>query len=116
MDVILCPYLPTPPSLVETCRYWGYTSIWNLLDYPAAVFPVTVVDPKIDTEPSREARNEMDAWCRDTYDPTKQRDAPINLQLVGKRMDDEKVMGALEIIKDAAGLPFTDCLVGPGTE
>lgn len=27
-----------------------YTTIWNGLDYPAAVFPVTTVDPVVDVK------------------------------------------------------------------
>ena len=115
MDIILCPYLHSPAPLLETTRYWGYTSIWNLLDYPAAVFPVTKVDPEVDAEPAgHEARNEFDEWAQKTYDAFKQRDAPVNLQIVGKRLEDEKVMRAVEMIVRAVGLPFVDCLAGSG--
>lgn len=39
VDVILCPVGPgcAPPH--DCARYWGYTSQWNLCDYPALVFP-----------------------------------------------------------------------------
>jgi amidase len=33
----------------EQARYWNYTSLWNLLDYPAAVFPVSSVKEKEDS-------------------------------------------------------------------
>lgn len=113
MDVILCPYLPTPAPPLETTRYWGYTSIWNLLDYPAAVFPVGRVDPELDAEPQEDSyvpRNDQDAWCRRNYDARTQKDVPISLQLVGQRLQDEKVVQALEIIVKEAGLPVVDCL------
>ena len=48
IDVILCPAGPGAASLLDCSRYWGYTSQWNLLDYPALVFPVTRVDPAMD--------------------------------------------------------------------
>jgi amidase len=35
------------------CRYTNYTTVWNALDYPAATFPVTTVDPTLDTKKSR---------------------------------------------------------------
>ena len=35
-----------PP--LDCSRYWSYTSQWNLLDYPALVFPVSEVDPDVD--------------------------------------------------------------------
>lgn len=48
VDVILCPADPGVAPLLDCSRYWTYTSQWNLLDYPALVFPVTKVDPVID--------------------------------------------------------------------
>lgn len=48
MDVILCPAgLGVAPSH-NTTKYWGYTSYWNLLDYPAVVFPVTKANKDVD--------------------------------------------------------------------
>ena len=48
IDVILCPVGPGPAPILGHAKYWCYTSQWNLLDYPALVFPVSRVDPKID--------------------------------------------------------------------
>ncbi|KAB8201227.1 amidase signature domain-containing protein [Aspergillus parasiticus] len=111
MDVILCPVYPTPAPLLDTSRYWGYTSIWNLLDYPAIVFPVTKVDPTRDAkDPTYTPRNEFDSWCHEHYDAQKQQEAPVCLQLVAKRFEDEKVVQALQVIKEKIGLPFVDCL------
>ena len=39
-------------------------------------------------------------------DPESYVDAPISLQLVGRRYEDEKVVEALELIMKAADLPF----------
>jgi amidase len=44
IDVILCPVGPGVAPKHDTAKYWGYTSQWNLLDYPAVVFPVGRVD------------------------------------------------------------------------
>ena len=44
VDVILCPVGPGAAPPLECSRYWAYTSQWNLLDYPALVFPVGKVD------------------------------------------------------------------------
>jgi amidase len=48
VDVILCPAGPGVAPKHDTAKYWGYTSQWNLLDYPAVVFPVHKVDKKKD--------------------------------------------------------------------
>lgn len=39
IDVILCPPYPGPAPPLGTSKYWGYTSIFNLVDYPAGVLP-----------------------------------------------------------------------------
>lgn len=48
MDVILCPAGPGVAPSHNTAKYWGYTSQWNLLDYPAVVFPVTKSNKNVD--------------------------------------------------------------------
>lgn len=61
MDVVLCPASPGVAPPLDASRYWGYTSQWNLLDYPALVFPVTTVDPALDVrDESYTPRNEQD--------------------------------------------------------
>jgi amidase len=39
-------------------------------------------------------------------DPSKYVDAPISLQLVGRRYEDEKLIEALELITQVASLPL----------
>ena len=48
IDVLLCPVTPGAAPPLDCSRYWGYSSVWNLLDYPALVFPVSRVDLHID--------------------------------------------------------------------
>jgi amidase len=43
VDVILCPVGPGAAPPLNCARYWSYTSQWNLLDYPALVFPVSLL-------------------------------------------------------------------------
>jgi hypothetical protein len=60
VDVILCPYAPCPAPPLGTARYWSYTSIFNLVDYPAAVFPTGLRVEEGDVEEKREYRNDAD--------------------------------------------------------
>ena len=63
VDVILCPVGPGAAPLLDNSKYWGYTSQWNLLDYPALVFPVSKVDSKIDVrEEGYKPMNEKDEF------------------------------------------------------
>lgn len=42
-------------------------------------------------------------------DPKQYRDAPVSLQLVGRRYEDEKLIDTLEFMKESIGLPFVKC-------
>ncbi|SCV36201.1 related to general amidase [Fusarium fujikuroi] len=104
VDVILCPpsFGSAPPH--EQSRYWGYTSQWNLLDYPGAVFPVTKVDPAVDVkDEGYPPKNDMDRFVWEMYDGEKMKGSPVNLQVVGRRQEEEKVLAALEEIERAMG-------------
>lgn len=124
VDVILCPVGPGAAPPLDCARYWGYTSQWNILDYPALVFPVSRVDQERDgKEEGFEPRNEKDRYNYDLCEfgmngdvfvanatadePEKYRDAPICLQLVGRRYDDEKILQALEYFQKHIQLPFS---------
>lgn len=105
VDIILCPVGPGAAPLLEHSRYWAYTSTWNLLDYPAMVFPYSQVDQDKDhVEVGYAPMNEQDDWNYKLYSPERYVDAPISLQLVGRRYEDEKVFEAMELIKVAVGL------------
>lgn len=53
IDVLLCPAGPSVAPTHNTSKYWAYTSQWNLLDYPAVVFPVTKVNSEVDRTPHK---------------------------------------------------------------
>ncbi|KAH0559589.1 hypothetical protein GP486_003892 [Trichoglossum hirsutum] len=109
VDAILCPVGPGVAPLRNTARYWGYTSQWNLLDYPAVVFPVSKVDAVVDVaEKEYSPMNDIDRDNWMLYDPKRFAGLPISLQLVGRRFEDEKVIAVLEYIKKEIGLPFVD--------
>ncbi|KAL1970451.1 hypothetical protein VTN77DRAFT_4095 [Rasamsonia byssochlamydoides] len=108
VDVILCPVGPGAAPPLNQAKYWGYTSQWNLLDYPAAVFPVTQVKPDVDhIEADYKPRNEKDEFNYKLYDPEVYRDAPVSLQLVGRPFEDEKLLEALDFIHEHIPLPFS---------
>ena len=94
IDVILCPVGPGAAPPLDCARYWGYTAQWNLLDYPALVFPVTKVDLAKDVvDQDYVPMNEKDEYNHQLWKsgPEKYKGAPISLQLVGRRYEDEKV-------------------------
>lgn len=74
LDVILLPAGPAPAQLHGTTKYWSYTSLFNLIDWPAAVFPTGLfVDPVVDLqgdELRESARNEDERHLYETCKST----------------------------------------------
>jgi Asp-tRNA(Asn)/Glu-tRNA(Gln) amidotransferase A subunit family amidase len=58
LDVILCPASPAPALPFHTTKYWSYTSLFNFLDWPAAVFPTGVSVDLEDKDEGYIPRNE----------------------------------------------------------
>ncbi|KAK5254727.1 hypothetical protein LTR16_004779, partial [Cryomyces antarcticus] len=88
-------------------RCWGCTSQWDVLGYPALVFPVTKCDPEGDLrEEGCTPGNKDDRFNYELYEPEEYTDAPVSLQLVGRKYEEKKIMEALELIKERTGLPL----------
>lgn len=104
-DILLTPTMPHSAVPHRSCRWVGYTKVWNLLDYTACVLPVGRVDRTIDvgrSEPSVDGyvpRNELDEWNWVLYDPESMDGLPLSVQLVGRRLEEEKVLAAAEIVE-----------------
>lgn len=63
VDAVLCPASPGAAPPHGYARYWGYTAVWDLLEYPSMVFPVTAVDPDIDKiEQDFQPLSPQDLW------------------------------------------------------
>jgi Asp-tRNA(Asn)/Glu-tRNA(Gln) amidotransferase A subunit family amidase len=106
IDVLLCPATPgiAPPH--GEAHYYGYSTQWNCLDYPALVFPVTYVDKEVDVYPNEKLKPDTpnNMAIRNTFDPEEMHGMPVALQLVGRPLEDEKVLKVLEYITGSDGL------------
>ncbi|EXJ80162.1 hypothetical protein A1O1_08304 [Capronia coronata CBS 617.96] len=102
LDVILMPTMPHVAVPHRTCRWVGYTKVWNFLDYTALSFPAGQVQAEVDTvlEDQYEPRNDHDAWNWKLYDPKTMDGHPVGLQIVGRRFEEEKVLGAAAVIEN----------------
>jgi amidase len=100
IDALVCPVGPGIAPKHNTAKYWSYTSQWNLLDYPAVTFPVCTVDRHVDKwEHNGIALSGHDEDNRKLWDPEEFHGMPVGLQLVGRRFDDEKILGILAHVK-----------------
>ncbi|KAK5691591.1 hypothetical protein LTR97_011585 [Elasticomyces elasticus] len=105
VDVLLTPTMPHSAVPHRACRWVGYTKVWNFLDYTACVLPVGQVDRSVD--PSREdaqiadytPRNELDRSNWALYDPESMHGMPLSVQIVGQRLEEEKVLGAAQVVE-----------------
>ena len=109
VDAILCPVAPGCAPQHDQARYWNYTSQWNLLEYPAIAFPVGQVDQALDVaDQSYQPQNKDDAFNHALYTgPERYKDAPVSLQLVTRRYEDEKCVEILKEIESTLHLIFT---------
>ncbi|OJD11294.1 hypothetical protein AJ78_07900 [Emergomyces pasteurianus Ep9510] len=101
VDILLAPTMPHVAVPHRCCRWVGYTKVWNLLDYSALTFPVTEVCKEKDTLPVTpyQPRNELDEWNWKLYDVDTMAGHPVNLQIVGKKLEEEKVLGAAVVVE-----------------
>ncbi|KAG9311783.1 amidase signature enzyme [Chiua virens] len=87
----------------------GYTFLFNLLDYSAGVMPITHVQ-KTDVVPRTfRARNAIERENFRMYDATAMEGLPVGVQVVGKRLDEERVLEGMKLIEKlmkGAGLAY----------
>lgn len=106
VDAILSPVHPSVAAAHNEAIHWGYSAVFNALDLPGVVLPVGTVN-EMDTwdgvgMEQAEPMSEMDALYRVFYDagPAKYKDAPTSVQLVGERLQEEKLMAIAEVLDE----------------
>ncbi|KAL0257417.1 hypothetical protein SLS55_008230 [Diplodia seriata] len=102
VDVLLTPVMPHSAVPHRGCRWVGYTKVWNFLDYSAVVLPAGAVDKTVDAKAdvaSYAPRNELDRWNWNLYDPEAMDGMPVGVQIVGRKLEEEKVLGAAKAIE-----------------
>ncbi|KAG8162293.1 hypothetical protein KVR01_008058 [Diaporthe batatas] len=105
VDALLTPPMPHTAVPHKGCRWVGYTKIWNVLDYTALVIPGgKVCEDDLVASWDFEPRGEVDQWSLDLWKDNKEEMAklklPIGLQIVGRKLEEEKVLGIGKIVQD----------------
>jgi hypothetical protein len=115
--------LPAYPHLgmKDGFKSLGYTFLFNIvshylflikgnhfvepfpqLDVTAGVMPITKVDATLDQVPSGfKPRNSIEKSTYKMYDSTAMHGLPVGVQIVGKRLEEEKVLEGMELIEEA---------------
>jgi amidase len=104
VDILLVPTMVHPA--VPHCRntpWTGYTKLFNFLDYPALSFPAGKVDKETGAKLEQKyvARNGADDWNKESYNLETMHGHHIGIQIVGRKFDEEKVLGAAQEVKRA---------------
>jgi len=84
---------------VSSC---GYTFLFNVLDYTAGVIPVTKVDPSLDKLPPDFNTAKLNGVAKGAYkyyDAKKMTGLPVGVQIVGRRLEEEKVLALMRRIE-----------------
>jgi amidase len=102
VDGWILPVAPHAAIKHDNYQYYGYTTVINLLDWPAVSIPVTFADKEKDIKNMQyKSINELDTKIYDDYDADIYDGAPVGVQLVGKRLQEDYLLGLAEQIGEA---------------
>lgn len=107
IDAILCP--TTPYSSVENGKFEhvGYTGVFNVLDYSCISFPTGITaDKSIDVAlgESYKPLTDLDKGIQANYNPEVVHGAPVSLQIVAQRLEEEKCVAMCKEVLGAIGI------------
>ncbi|EQB55180.1 amidase [Colletotrichum gloeosporioides Cg-14] len=110
VDFLITPPNATPAvphdGMKEACSSCGYTFLFNLLDYTAGVIPVTHVDKDLDQLPADFNIKKLNGIAQGAYKLYNAKDMhglPVGVQVVGRRLEEEKVLSIMKRVEDALG-------------
>ena len=119
MDVYIAPVNPSvcpKHGDYEKVRYIAYTATGNLLDLTAVTVPVSRVDATIDVKDRSETEDaagsgippptgDLDRVIRKRYDGNIYKGLPVGLQVVGRRLEEEKVLAISQMVGELLAEP-----------
>ncbi|KAL4962035.1 amidase signature domain-containing protein [Aspergillus stella-maris] len=102
IDGLICPASPMAGYPHDFLPWWGYTTLFNLVDYPSTILPIknfkiSETDDPIDTAYNAQD-NQFDRECQEVYDPVRWSNMPVCLQVVGRPFDDEELIAVTEVV------------------
>ncbi|KAJ4292734.1 hypothetical protein N0V90_009397 [Kalmusia sp. IMI 367209] len=102
LDAILAPTTPYSTVAHGDFSYVGYTGVYNIVDYSAVSFPCGVTaDGENDPPSTHEPLSDYCKKVHESYSPEVVHGMPVSLQLVAKRLEEEKVLAMTETVLQA---------------
>ncbi|CAF4555030.1 unnamed protein product, partial [Rotaria sp. Silwood2] len=91
------PEAPHAAIRHDQYKYNGYASVISLLDYPAVVVPVTFAQKETDIKDlNYKPISDLDMQVHDEYQADVYHGAPVAVQIIGRRLQEEYVIGLAE--------------------
>lgn len=106
IDFILGPVCANVAALIQTTLDITYSGLYNFLDFPAlsfqtGLFQDPIIDKWEDEHGKYQFRSQLEKYELGLYDdPSLFENAPIGLQLAGRRYCDEEVLACGKIISN----------------
>ncbi|KAJ6437431.1 amidase [Purpureocillium lavendulum] len=102
IDAILCPTIPFPTVKSTTFKHVAYTGVFNVLDYSAVSFATGHhVDKSIDgLDGTYEPLSDTCKAVNEEFDVDLLDGLPVSLQLVARRLEEEKVLAISQRVLD----------------
>ncbi|KAL2041977.1 hypothetical protein N7G274_005165 [Stereocaulon virgatum] len=108
LDFMLTPVNSTPAvphcGMKEAVSACGYTFLFNLLDYSCGVMPVIHVNKALDQLPATfwfKNLNGVAKGAYQHYDADRMHGLPVAVQVVGQRLQEEKILAIMEMVERA---------------
>ncbi|KAI1303986.1 amidase signature domain-containing protein [Xylaria venustula] len=102
VDAVIMPVAPHAAVIPGKYYHTAYTEVINLLNYSAVVIPVTKADKQIDTfDSSYQPSSDLDQRNWEAYDPVLYDGAPVGLQIVARKFEEEKILSIAKIVVSA---------------
>ncbi|CAF4576163.1 unnamed protein product [Rotaria sp. Silwood1] len=102
IDAWILPVASCSAVKHDDFKYFGYTGVINLLDWPATTISVTFADKDKDIKNMQyKSMSDLDKETYKAYDSDIYDGEPVGIQLVGKRFQEEYLLGLAEQIGEA---------------
>ncbi|KAJ5984027.1 Amidase, partial [Penicillium waksmanii] len=101
VDGLICPLASHAAVIPTQYEHVGYTTFVNVLDYTSISIPVTFADKTVDKLPTGTSLAEAEPhieWDSRQMMPIPTMGAPVGVQLVGRRLQEEKMLTLAQYI------------------
>ncbi|KAF2763750.1 amidase signature enzyme, partial [Teratosphaeria nubilosa] len=103
VDAVIMPVAPTASHKRGEGRYFGYTGVWNVLDYAAVALKTTTRAVRgrdwLGDECGGAVLGDLDEEVKGQYDAEVFHGMPVGVQLVCQRLEEEKLLAIAEEVQ-----------------